>query len=108
MIEVKIWDEEKASQWRLFGIYASTDEHKRRQQWDILGRSMEQVGEPTLLIGDFNDILSNGEKEGGNPRSTVSLRDFRNFVANNELVDLGFEGYPFTWRNKRDSMPIQQ
>ncbi|KAM2726386.1 hypothetical protein EV2_038830 [Malus domestica] len=36
------------------------------------------------------------------------MRDFREFVANNELLDLGYEGYPFTWRNKRDSQPIQQ
>lgn len=29
-------------------------------------------------------------------------------MARNELMDLGYEGYPFMWRNKRDSLPIQQ
>ncbi|KAM1648374.1 hypothetical protein ACFX1Q_010400 [Malus domestica] len=33
------------------------------------------------------------------------MRDFREFVARNELMDLG---YPFTWRNNRESLPIQQ
>ncbi|KAM1555078.1 hypothetical protein PS1_007619 [Malus domestica] len=35
------------------------------------------------------------------------MRDFRDFVAQNELVDLGYEGYPFTWRNNQEARPIQ-
>ena len=108
MIEARIWDEDLSNHWRLFGFYASTDENRRRQQWEALGNRMEKANEPCLLIGVFNDILSNGEKEEGNHRSVASLRDFRSFVACNGLMDLGYEGYPFTWRNKRDSMPIQQ
>ncbi|CAN6542159.1 unnamed protein product [Malus baccata var. baccata] len=108
MIEVKVWDEEKECHWRLFGIYASTDEKKRRDQWRTLGNRIGRERDLCLLIGDFNDILCNGEKEGGNHRSAASMRDFREFVATNELLDLGYEGYPFTWRNKRDSLPIQQ
>ncbi|KAM1206902.1 hypothetical protein TB2_007400 [Malus domestica] len=62
----------------------------------------------TLLIGDFNDILCNDEKEGGNYRPTSSMQDFREFVAQNELMDLDFVGYPFTWRNNQEVKPIQQ
>ncbi|KAM1612549.1 hypothetical protein ACFX1R_002073 [Malus domestica] len=36
------------------------------------------------------------------------MRDFREFVAQNELMDLGFVGYPFTWRNNQEAKPIQQ
>ncbi|XP_070679310.1 uncharacterized protein [Malus domestica] len=108
MIEVKVWDEEKMYHWRLFGIYASTDEKMRRDQWRALGNRIVKESDICLLIGDFNDILCNGEKEGGKLKSVTSMRDFREFIANNELVDLGYEGYPFTWRNKRDSLPIQQ
>ncbi|CAN6724151.1 unnamed protein product [Malus baccata var. baccata] len=77
-------------------------------QWQELSKRIGQERERCLLIGDFNDILCNDEKEGGNYRPAVSLRDFRNFVAREELMDLGYEGYPFTWRNNRESMPIQQ
>ncbi|KAM2983667.1 hypothetical protein FF2_009561 [Malus domestica] len=35
------------------------------------------------------------------------MRDFRDFVAQNELMDLGYEGYPFTWRNNQEARPIQ-
>ncbi|KAM2566578.1 hypothetical protein TB1_009061 [Malus domestica] len=35
------------------------------------------------------------------------MQDFRDFVAQNELVDLGYEGYPFTWQNNQEARPIQ-
>ncbi|CAN6573468.1 unnamed protein product [Malus baccata var. baccata] len=108
VIEMKIWDDILNKQWRLFAIYASTDEKKRKDQWKRLGKRIEQEPECCLLIGDFNDILCNEEKEGGNYRPASSMRDFREFVASNELMDLGYEGYPFTWRNNRESLPIQQ
>ncbi|CAN6710400.1 unnamed protein product [Malus baccata var. baccata] len=108
VIEVKIWDGNLNKQWRLFAIYASTDEKKRKEQWTRLGKRIEQDRDCCLLIGDFNDILCNEEKEGGNYRPASSMRDFREFVARNELMDLGYEGYPFTWRNNRESQPIQQ
>ncbi|KAM1745805.1 hypothetical protein ACFX11_012502 [Malus domestica] len=107
VIEVKLWDESNKCKWRLFGIYASTNEKKRRSQWMQLSRRLEKDREKCLLIGDFNDILSNEEKEGGNMRKAFSMRDFRDFVAQNELVDLGYEGYPFTWRNYQEARPIQ-
>ncbi|KAM1126958.1 hypothetical protein ACFX2B_041564 [Malus domestica] len=108
MIEVKIWDENLNKQWRLFTIYASTDEKKKREQWKGLGNRIDQDRDCCFLIGDFNDILCNEENEGGNYRSASSMRDFREFVARNELMDLGYEGYPFTWRNNKESLPIQQ
>ncbi|KAM2489958.1 hypothetical protein PS1_046886 [Malus domestica] len=108
VIEVKIWDENLNKQWRLFAIYASTDEKKRKEQWKRLGKRIEQDLDCCILIGDFNDILCNEENEGGNYRPTSSMRDFREFVARNELMDLGYEGYPFTWRNNKESLPIQQ
>lgn len=48
------------------------------------------------------------EKERGNYRSVASRRDFCEFIVGNGLLDLGFIGYPFTWRNRRDEGPIQQ
>nr|XP_027120381.1 uncharacterized protein LOC113737334 [Coffea arabica] len=50
-------------------------------------------------MGDFNDICSNGEKWGGNERSEGSFRDFKGFISENELVDIGFVGVPWTWCN---------
>ncbi|KAM1065468.1 hypothetical protein ACFX2B_020774 [Malus domestica] len=106
LVELKLRDDMMNCSWRLFAIYASTDENKRREQWQELSKRIGQERDRCLLLGDFNDILCNEENEGGNYRPAVSLRDFRDFVARDELMDLGYEGYPFTWRNNRESMPI--
>lgn len=68
----------------------------------LIGKDSERC----LMMGDFNDILSNDENEGSNYITVASMRDFREFVAQNQLMDLGYEGYPFTWRNNTDSGPI--
>lgn len=52
-------------------------------------------------MGDFNTIMQNDEKTGGPDKEEWKLRDFRDFVGTNQLIDIGFVGYPFTWSNKR-------
>lgn len=55
---------------------------------------------PWLCVGDFNEILFQHEKEGGNPRSQVCMDRFKGALELCELEDLGFTGDIFTWRNK--------
>ncbi|XP_071918889.1 uncharacterized protein [Coffea arabica] len=50
-------------------------------------------------MGDFNDITSNRKKWGGNLRAEVRFQDFNSLINNNELVDISFEGVPWTWCN---------
>lgn len=107
-IEVLVTDDASGLAWRLFGIYASTDAKIRKAQWLTLHTRMSLCPEACLLIGDFNDILDRSEKQGGNVRSERSMLDFRSFVADNRLLDLGFVGHPFTWRNRRQEGGIQE
>ena len=50
-------------------------------------------------MGDFNDICSNGEKWGGRERSKGSCREFNSCISENDLVDIGCKGVPWTWSN---------
>ena len=52
-----------------------------------------------MIAGDFNDITSNSKKWGGRCRVEWSFNDFKNFISANQLVDLGYEGQPWTWCN---------
>ena len=52
-----------------------------------------------LIAKDFNDIVSNEEKWGGKAREEWFFNQFRNFISDNQLVDVGFEGYLQTWCN---------
>ncbi|KAM0994543.1 hypothetical protein EV2_010370 [Malus domestica] len=64
-IEVGISDKLKEEEWRLFAVYASTDDKKRRDQWRILSQRLGAAGEKCVVIRDFNDILDDSENEGG-------------------------------------------
>ncbi|CAB4269470.1 unnamed protein product [Prunus armeniaca] len=107
-IEVVIKDEENGAKWCFFAVYASIDERVRRSQWQILQDRMAQCQEACLLMGDFNDIMDVSEKRGGLPRTERSLYDFSTFAVNSHLLDLGYVGHPFTWRNKRQEGGIMK
>ncbi|XP_071925086.1 uncharacterized protein [Coffea arabica] len=71
----------------------------RKNQSDIITHRKQIWGDNWIIMGDMNDITSNTEKWGGNSRPDSSFRVFRNFINKNQLIDLGFEGVPWTWCN---------
>ncbi|CAL9000065.1 unnamed protein product [Prunus brigantina] len=85
-----------------------TDAGVRRNQLGVLQERLNSFREGCLVMGDFNDILDPSEKDGGRPRSVQSMDVFRGFVMDCNLLDLGYEGYPFTWRNRRADGGIQE
>ncbi|XP_027090153.2 uncharacterized protein [Coffea arabica] len=98
-IELLIEDEETRVNWWCICVYASTDVGIRREQWEVVTRKSVLWGEYWAVIGDFNDITSNDEKWGGIKRAEIRFQDFTSFINKNELVDIGFEGVPWTWCN---------
>lgn len=50
-----------------------------------------------ILFKDFNEILSHGEKEGGNYRHEREIAAFRDCLDLCGLKDLGYRGSTFTW-----------
>lgn len=100
IIDVRITDL-KGVRSRVTGIYASMDYSERKDLWQRLSAKVTAASEPWVMVGDFNCILSNEEKDGGQDKEAWELNDFRNFIDNNDLIDIGFVGFPFTWNNKR-------
>ena len=54
-----------------------------------------------IVAGDFNMIAKMGERTGGRPRADQDSAHFRDFIANNWLIDVPFSNGTFTWSNKR-------
>lgn len=54
-----------------------------------------------VCIGDFNAILNSSEKLSNTPPQQRLMDDFREALDLAKLIDLGCEGYPFTWNNRR-------
>ncbi|MED6189045.1 hypothetical protein PIB30_091800, partial [Stylosanthes scabra] len=52
-------------------VYGDPDPYKRRAQWEDMTISMGDINAPRLIIGDFNDILTQEEKEGLQPKPTA-------------------------------------
>ncbi|XP_027067675.1 uncharacterized protein [Coffea arabica] len=81
-IEAKIEGNDSQGAWWFIGVYASCEQRIRKEQWRV---------------------LTDRKKWGGVFREERSLRDFRHFIEMNRLVDIGFEGHPWTWSNHWDN-----
>ncbi|GLT95486.1 hypothetical protein SLE2022_131660 [Rubroshorea leprosula] len=58
---------------------------------------------PWMLIGDFNDVIEQSEKFGGNPVCQARIRAYLDCMNICRMIDLGFIGNRFTWANMRFS-----
>ena len=84
----------------LTAVYASSNFNKRKIFWDYLQNLVAIVSLPWVLLGDFNDMLSDDEKMGGLPVNRHRITTFRNCMDKYGLMDLGFQGPRFTWTTK--------
>ncbi|KAK4254083.1 hypothetical protein QN277_009512 [Acacia crassicarpa] len=82
-------------------VYGPPKEGERRTVWNTMKRLVPSVDDSWLAMGDFNDLLSQSEKEGGNPRSIRKIMNFQSLLSSCDLLDLEFKGSAFTWCNKR-------
>ncbi|KAK2653203.1 hypothetical protein Ddye_013059 [Dipteronia dyeriana] len=60
------------------------------------------VSYPSLVGGDFNEILYMSEKTGGAPKQELLIENVRNVLEDYGLRDLGYSSPRFTWSNRRD------
>ncbi|KAK4258618.1 hypothetical protein QN277_005049 [Acacia crassicarpa] len=84
-------------------IHTPTDEGDRLLCWQEVRRIKNSIMTSWLCMGDFNDILAQDEKCGGLPKAWRKILNFKCFVDDCELEDLGFNGPCFTWCNNHDS-----
>lgn len=83
-------------------IYGFPEECNKKKTWKLIEELGSSTGNKWVCFGDLNDIISSNEKMGGNTRNPSQLMLGRNTLDNCSLIDLGFEGHPFTWTNKRE------
>ncbi|KAH7847153.1 hypothetical protein Vadar_022585 [Vaccinium darrowii] len=101
-IDVKVNAQSDANSWRLVNVYFSSRPEVRKDQWEAFQQYKQCLGEDWVLWGDMNCIISSDEKRGGLAPLYSTVRGFKDFIDQCHLLDLGFTGYPFTWRNNRD------
>ncbi|KAL5773786.1 hypothetical protein ACOSQ2_013710 [Xanthoceras sorbifolium] len=82
--------------WRFTGFYGYLEGSQRQHSWTLLRRLQHQLTLPWLCGGDFNEILSSSEKEGGVNRPRFLINNFRQerldlFLGTNDWLAL----FPF-------------
>ena len=94
----------------LTAVYASPNFAKRKIFWNYLENIAATISLPWVLLGDFNDMISEDEKLGGLPLNKIRIVAFKNCMDKCGLMDLGFQGPRFTWPNKSPAWngPIQE
>uniref|UniRef100_A0A803PEP9 Endonuclease/exonuclease/phosphatase domain-containing protein n=1 Tax=Cannabis sativa TaxID=3483 RepID=A0A803PEP9_CANSA len=90
-------------EFRFTGIYGEPNRSLRKNTWDLLRTLHGRSTAPWCLMGDFNNVLCQGEKLGGLPYPSWLIDGFQEVVQQCELIDLDLCGHPFTWEKSRDT-----
>ncbi|KAL6134008.1 hypothetical protein ACLB2K_066241 [Fragaria x ananassa] len=98
-IDVMVRGLEDDQEWRFTDVYGEPRAENRHQTWSLiknLGREKTKMWE---MGGDFNEIASSVEKEGGGAlRPDRQMEAFKEALEECELADLRFVGPSFTWK----------
>ena len=86
--------------WRITCIYGEAQTHLRHQTWDVLKGISTMSDLPWLYFGDFNEVLLPEEHDGAADRSNAQIQAFRDAVDVCMLMDLGYQGRPWTFEKR--------
>ncbi|XP_071722565.1 uncharacterized protein [Rutidosis leptorrhynchoides] len=82
--------------WRITGIYGWPKAKNKWKTKKLLLDLLPLNSLPWMLLGDFNMILDNFEKQEGNPKTLSQLAVFRLAISDCGLSDIPFLGNSFT------------
>lgn len=78
--------------WCLTVVYGHPEVSKRGQVWNLLKSLCSSDETPWIVFGDFNEILQDYEKWGGQRQPESQLNQFRSVLEECNLKDLGYSG----------------
>ncbi|XP_056688734.1 uncharacterized protein [Spinacia oleracea] len=97
-IEVEVCDSENVPKWKAVGIYGWPEAANKHYTWELMRAIKARSSLPTVMFGDFNEIMGMHEKEGGAVRGERQLDAFREAIEACDCRDLGYKGNIFTWK----------
>ena len=87
--------------WMLTFVYGPTLWKLKQKFWHTLSAIGNCFNGPWLCLGDFNSLLQASDKLGGKPIDPSYSKGLGHFMRKQGLIDLGFQGNPYTWVNGR-------
>jgi len=92
--------------WRFTGVYNWPENQQKHCTGEMMAGLKTHMDLPWLVGGDLNEIFCHCEKAGGPLRSQAHIDAFKDAFLDNDLHDLGFSGYDYTWCNNREGGEI--
>ncbi|XP_074318150.1 uncharacterized protein LOC141654941 [Silene latifolia] len=96
-VMVEVLDASGVPVWRAVGVYGWPEASNKHKTWTMIRTLCSGSRVPIVLFGDFNEILSGQEKEGGVVRGERQMDAFREVLDDCALQDMGYKGNTFTW-----------
>ncbi|XP_048490396.1 uncharacterized protein LOC125492264 [Beta vulgaris subsp. vulgaris] len=90
----------------LTGIHAPSTARERHELWKNMEQNLPPDQTPWMVVGDLNEIRSQSEKSGGRAFRSSQCQALNSFMDAACLVDLGFDGNPYTWTNAREGAAL--
>ena len=87
--------------WRFTSFYGDPNTTSWENSWSLLKALSHRSNYPSVAMGHFNEIILAEEKQGGLDRPEAQMQSFRDALDFCRLKDLGFNGFPFSWCNRR-------
>ncbi|XP_019167632.1 PREDICTED: uncharacterized protein LOC109163334 [Ipomoea nil] len=87
--------------WRMTCFYGHSDRSRRWESWSLLESLKPKSVLPWVVIGDFNNLLFQYEKRGGNRYPNHLLRGFGETLDVCGLIQLPMRGHQYTWEKSR-------
>ncbi|XP_075101622.1 uncharacterized protein LOC142177061 [Nicotiana tabacum] len=80
----------------VYGLHTIED---RKILWHELEGIHNGTDEAWIAMGDYNAILGVEDRESDNPVQEVEIRDFSDFMLNNNMNELKYIGRKYIWTN---------
>ncbi|GLJ47564.1 hypothetical protein SUGI_1004460 [Cryptomeria japonica] len=86
----------------IFNVYGPMKTEDKLKVWrEITLQSHLVELDRVITVGDFNALLDVDEEKGGLRKCSKVIKDFRDFIEHNKLIDIILKNDKFTWTNKR-------
>ncbi|XP_050290362.1 uncharacterized protein LOC126728608 [Quercus robur] len=87
--------------WAFTGVYGPNSVRDKRFLWEELVGLNSWWNVPWCVGGDFN-VVRFPSKRSGSTSFTAAMREFSNFIYEQELIDIPLQRGSFTWSNTRE------
>ncbi|XVE95720.1 hypothetical protein REPUB_Repub02eG0123500 [Reevesia pubescens] len=99
-IDLEIRPEGNLDVYRFTGFYENLKTSQRKLSWNLLKHLHSLSDKPWICGGDFNEILHDDEKVGGNMRLFRQMVDFRDVIDKCGFNEVTVKGPLNTWSRK--------